>query len=237
MSAKESLLDILNSTARWREQVANRFPDDHRNLATAGALDALATYVRSLDGEDPRFRTLEELASVYPGEIQFASQGEASAYLSHLRQAVTPAPPKAVLDGLIRAAAVDVVVQVAEEVREATDAADGSPLQRIARIAQHKDRLETELGALLRDAADRGVSWTVLADLSGLTRQTLASRYGASETEPSPRPQSRPTSTQVNPNCANCNHPRSFHKDSRCHVGLCGCPGFHSTDDTSTNGA
>jgi len=222
MSARDSLLSVLDNAARLREEVAGR------NLATAEALDAVATYVKSMGVDDPRLRTLEELVSVRDGDLNFRPQGGASRYLASLSQAVTPAPPTAVLDGLIRAAAVDLVASVKDELATATDGIEGSPLQRIARIAQRKSRLELAFDQLLRDAAARGVPWTVLADLSGLTRQTLANRYGTKDTDTPAQPGERHPSKGMreNPKCGACNHPRSVHKGEKCSVGACGCSGF-----------
>jgi hypothetical protein len=50
---RDLLIDHLEQTARWREDVAERFPDDPRNTNCALALRDAADYVRGL-GEDAK---------------------------------------------------------------------------------------------------------------------------------------------------------------------------------------
>lgn len=232
-STKGSLLDILDSTARrWEEEAG-------RNLAAAGALVALARYITSLGVNDPRLRTLEELVPLRDGEIQFRPQVGVSSYLASLSQAVTLTPPPAALDGLISAAAADFVDWVRDDLGATTDQVEGSPLQRIARIAQRKSELDSDLDQLLRAAAARGVPLTVLADLSAVPSQTLASLYGTQATETSDqaeRPPSKSNGAPENPTCGDCNHPRSFHRGEKCFVGPCECSGFLGAASSRASG-
>lgn len=59
---RASLADFCEATAAWRRRKADEYDRDERNLRTAGALDELAVYVRSLPADDARLVELHRLA-------------------------------------------------------------------------------------------------------------------------------------------------------------------------------
>jgi len=237
MNFKVWLRDELNETGRFFQKRATQDPAAASEMRSARALYSLATYIQFLDRDDPRLRTLEELLCQREDtspSIRVHSQ--AFTYLTHLGESNTPAPPSALLDGLIRTAASDVASDVKREIsEEELDLGDGRSLTRIALLAQRMIRLNSELDVLLREAAERNVSWTVLADLSGFTRQTLASRYRQPPAPPvaksGKRAYARREGTGHNPTCASCNHPTGFHKGGACSVAACSCSEFVAAEE------
>ena len=66
--------EILENQARWRETVAEDYPDDVRNTRAADALRGLAAYVRELPADD---RRLLRIASAAQGDdMRVAAAGE-----------------------------------------------------------------------------------------------------------------------------------------------------------------
>lgn len=55
-STQEALVETIEGQAIWRYSVAERFPEDERNLASAQALNKLAQYVEAWSSDDPRLR-------------------------------------------------------------------------------------------------------------------------------------------------------------------------------------
>jgi hypothetical protein len=82
-----------------------------------------------------------------------------------------------VLASILRLAALDVVDDVREELDETAEPFGGGLLKEIARLTQAKDQVESDLGDLLDKAADRGFPWTIISEVSGVTRQALSVRY------------------------------------------------------------
>lgn len=75
MSARTELAEYLYDQSQWREQKAQDYPDDDRNLRSATALADLAQWVSSLDDSDPRLLRLTEVTSNRELEV-FACLGE-----------------------------------------------------------------------------------------------------------------------------------------------------------------
>lgn len=56
--ARAALADYVQTTARWREMVAEDYPDDDRNMHSVETLDDLAEWVRRLPDDDHRLARL-----------------------------------------------------------------------------------------------------------------------------------------------------------------------------------
>ena len=62
----EYLVMAIESTADWRKRVvAEKFPDDVRNVQAARELDHLAESVSALSSNDPHFEEIETLWNVH----------------------------------------------------------------------------------------------------------------------------------------------------------------------------
>jgi len=57
---RELLADLFLSTARWRREKAEQFPDDVRNVRSAVALESAAEYVQDLPDEHAILRSFLE---------------------------------------------------------------------------------------------------------------------------------------------------------------------------------
>lgn len=62
VSIQELIADYLRDLARWREQRAEEYDRDPRNLDSAAGLEELARYVLDLPDDDPRLTELARLA-------------------------------------------------------------------------------------------------------------------------------------------------------------------------------
>jgi len=57
-----AVAEYLRGQARWRENVAERYPDDPRNLQSARALDSLAEYAEDEDADADAVHLVDALA-------------------------------------------------------------------------------------------------------------------------------------------------------------------------------
>lgn len=62
--ARAALADYVQATARWREMVAEDYPDDDRNRHSVEALDDLAEWVLRLPDDDHRLVSLGQWMQV-----------------------------------------------------------------------------------------------------------------------------------------------------------------------------
>ena len=58
------------------------------------------------------------------------------------------------------------------------DRGDGSPVHRLAEIAQTKERIAREEAVAVRRARQAGLSWAEIGTLLGVTRQAMHKKYG-----------------------------------------------------------
>lgn len=70
----ELLILEVGSTAHWRAEKAEEYPDDERNAVAAKELEELEKALEDLPSDDPRFEAIEKIQDVlvdddmYPGE-------------------------------------------------------------------------------------------------------------------------------------------------------------------------
>ena len=60
------------------------------------------------------------------------------------------------------------------------DRGGGSPVHRLAEIADAKQRLAREEAVAVRQARQAGLSWAEIGTLLGVTRQAMHKKYGRS---------------------------------------------------------
>jgi len=91
---RELLADLFLSTARWRREKAEQFPDDVRNVRSAVALESAAEYVQDLPDELLRSflefdREIYAWRGLAPEEL-FVSGSEAAGRFRFDRATVAP---------------------------------------------------------------------------------------------------------------------------------------------------
>lgn len=104
---RDGLAEDAESTANWRLNVAQDYPDDERNIRCADTLRALAAYFRAMPDDDP---ALGDLLALHQPDTDYELMpwhGERWNYVLGRAGFRGPQAPAAVFEDLLRAAAED----------------------------------------------------------------------------------------------------------------------------------
>jgi len=180
-TTRKSFAEYLQDQARWRREVAERFPDDDRNVMWAHRLDELSQWVLTLPNDHPDLETINQVWSRYGLDV-FSVTGPIS-------QSMTSKPagePEAWLEGFARTYAeeeMESYFDVLGDENLLETAQEHDP--QIALVAIRRLRSEIDLWeeeAVLR-AQVEGYPWSRIGALLGKSAQTVWKKYSDPEDE------------------------------------------------------
>jgi hypothetical protein len=120
---RELIARYIDDQAEWRRKLADHYPDDARNVASAEHLDVLARYVRSLDANSGRLAQLWLLDSGNAAGSVWSPGPYTARAISQYGFHGEPPPPDAFIGTLVAVAEDDERDGVVEH-REWRDADD-----------------------------------------------------------------------------------------------------------------